>query len=157
MHDKSLSSHGISCKLIIANDDDNERNYLHARQILHLFYYCGRKRPIEGFADDYAFVIRGLLDLFECSQEIQWLQLAERLQFRQDELFWDEEGGGYYNSQSKDPSIVIRMKEGRSLLKLKQIDVEFYMLYLFRQCQSMFLKYICCYGCCWLIRIMSVI
>ncbi|PVD38892.1 hypothetical protein C0Q70_01517 [Pomacea canaliculata] len=69
------------------------------------------KRPIEGFADDYAFVIRGLLDLFECSQEIQWLQLAERLQFRQDELFWDEEGGGYYNSQSKDPSIVIRMKE----------------------------------------------
>ena len=67
---------------------------------------------IEGFADDYAFVVGGLLDLFESSQDQRWLELACKLQDKQDELFWDEDSGGYFSSTSNDPSILLHMKEG---------------------------------------------
>ncbi|XP_050390968.1 spermatogenesis-associated protein 20 [Patella vulgata] len=66
---------------------------------------------IEGFADDYAFVIRGLLDLYEACHDQKWLEWAELLQEKQNELFWDKEGGAYFSSCDDDPFIVIRMKE----------------------------------------------
>jgi uncharacterized protein YyaL (SSP411 family) len=65
----------------------------------------------EGFAEDYAFFIQGLLDLYEASFELRWLQWAERLQAAMDDQFWDEGRGGYYNSRADDPTIVLRLKE----------------------------------------------
>ena len=62
--------------------------------------------------DDYAFLIRGLLDLYEACYDSKWLEWAEALQTKQDELFWDSEGGGYFTSDASDSSIVLRMKEG---------------------------------------------
>ncbi|XP_066249616.1 spermatogenesis-associated protein 20 [Euwallacea similis] len=67
--------------------------------------------PIFGFLDDYAFLIRGLLDLYEASLDADWLQWAETLQETQDKLFWDEEDGGYFSSSSVDKSILLRGKE----------------------------------------------
>ncbi|KAK6640110.1 hypothetical protein RUM43_008387 [Polyplax serrata] len=67
--------------------------------------------PINGFLDDYAFLIRGLLDLYEASFDPTWLEWAESLQESQDRLFWDEGGAGYYSSPSGDSSILVRMKE----------------------------------------------
>jgi uncharacterized protein YyaL (SSP411 family) len=65
----------------------------------------------EAFAEDYAYLIAGLLDLYEASFDIHWLQWAERLQTTLDSLFWDEAGGGYFNSRADDTSIIIRLKE----------------------------------------------
>lgn len=67
--------------------------------------------PIQGFVDDYAFVIRGLLDLYEATFDDQWLAWAEQLQDRQNHLFWDNEDGGYFSSREGDNSIVLRLKE----------------------------------------------
>ena len=39
------------------------------------------------------------------------LQWAEQLQTKMDELFWDDERGGYFNSAVHDASIVLRLKE----------------------------------------------
>jgi len=64
-----------------------------------------------GFLDDYAFLIAGLLDLFECGGDYEWLQWALELQTSQDELFLDKEGGAYYSTPEGDPSILFRMKE----------------------------------------------
>eukprot|EP00850_Spirogloea_muscicola_P011628 SM000073S21404 [mRNA] locus=s73:76458:81626:- [translate_table: standard] len=64
-----------------------------------------------GFIDDYAFLIAGLLDLFEASGDVQWLSWALDLQQTQDELFLDQEGGGYFSVAEGDPSILLRMKE----------------------------------------------
>ena len=50
--------------------------------------------PISGFADDYAFVIRAFLDLYELKFDPVWIERAEILQAKMDELFWDEEVGG---------------------------------------------------------------
>ncbi len=64
-----------------------------------------------GFAEDYAFLIQGLLDLYEASFEVRWLQWAQRLQATMDARFWDEANGGYFNSAADDASIVLRLKE----------------------------------------------
>ncbi|XP_076075514.1 spermatogenesis-associated protein 20-like isoform X2 [Mytilus galloprovincialis] len=66
---------------------------------------------IEGFVDDYTFMIRGLLDLYEASFDDKWISWAESLQQKQDELFWDTEDGGYFNSVGNDSSLVLRLKE----------------------------------------------
>ena len=69
---------------------------------------------VEGFADDYAFLIAGLLDLFEASQEGAWLEWAWLLQEKMVELFWDKERCGFYSTTDADQTILLRMKEGMS-------------------------------------------
>src|ERR1700693_2535058 len=66
---------------------------------------------VEGFADDYAFVIQGLLDLYEASFDVEWLKFALELQETQDRLFFDEKAGGYFSTSGKDKSVVLRMKD----------------------------------------------
>jgi hypothetical protein len=73
--------------------------------------YRNGPADIPGFADDYAFYIQGLLDLYEASFDVQWLQLAQKLQNTQDHFFWDEKNGGYFTSTGQDASILLRMKE----------------------------------------------
>jgi hypothetical protein len=66
---------------------------------------------VEGFADDYAFVVQGLLDLYEVSFNIKWLKFAIELQASQDRLFFDENSGGYFSTSGKDKAVVLRMKD----------------------------------------------
>jgi uncharacterized protein YyaL (SSP411 family) len=73
--------------------------------------YCNGRSDIPGFAEDYACLIQGLLDLYEASFEIRWLQWAERLQAKLDELFRDKDAGGYFNSRADDPAIIARLME----------------------------------------------
>jgi len=69
------------------------------------------RSDIPGFAEDYACLIQGLLDLYEAGFDIRWLRWAEELQDRMDELFWDGEHGGYFNSRADDPTVIVRLKE----------------------------------------------
>src|SRR5438552_93266 len=73
--------------------------------------YSESRSDIEGFADDYAFVIQGALDLYEASFEIEWLKFAIELQETQDRLFFDEKNGGYFSTSGQDKSVVLRMKD----------------------------------------------
>src|SRR5216110_1040674 len=73
--------------------------------------YRGGRSDIEGFADDYAFVIQSLLDLYEASFDVEWLKFAIQLQETQDRLFFDEKNGGYFSTSGKDESVFLRMKD----------------------------------------------
>jgi uncharacterized protein YyaL (SSP411 family) len=84
--------------------------YDKSRKILFRNYREGRS-DIEGFADDYAFVIQGLLDLYEASFEIEWLKFAVELQATQDRLFFDEKNGGYFSTTGEDSGVPLRMKD----------------------------------------------
>ncbi|XP_008789958.1 spermatogenesis-associated protein 20 [Phoenix dactylifera] len=80
-----------------------------AHRLQHSFRNGPSKAP--GFLDDYAFLISGLLDLYECGGRTDWLSWAIELQATQDELFLDREGGGYFNTPGEDPSVLLRVKE----------------------------------------------
>ncbi|MGE5244203.1 MAG: thioredoxin domain-containing protein, partial [Betaproteobacteria bacterium] len=66
---------------------------------------------IEAFAEDYAYLVFGLLELFQADGDPAWLEWAIALQRRQDELFWDEAQGGWFSTTGRDPSVLLRMKE----------------------------------------------
>ena len=66
---------------------------------------------IDGYAEDYAYLIFGLLELFQADPDPVWLEWAIALQRRQDELFWDEADGGWFSTTGRDPSVLLRMKE----------------------------------------------
>ncbi|PYJ79431.1 MAG: thioredoxin domain-containing protein [Verrucomicrobia bacterium] len=93
-----------AAKFLQANLYDSSRN------ILYRNYREGRS-DIEAFADDYAFVIQGLLDLYEASFDVEWLKFAIQLQETQDRLFFDEKNGGYFSTSGKDQSVFLRMKD----------------------------------------------
>ena len=66
---------------------------------------------VEGYAEDYAYLIFGLLELFQASGDPEWLEWALTLQDRQDALFWDPVDGGWFSTTGKDPSVLLRLKE----------------------------------------------
>ena len=66
---------------------------------------------IDGYAEDYACLVWGLLELFQTSGDPAWLDWAVELQARQDALFWDEESGGWFATTGDDPSVLLRVKE----------------------------------------------
>ncbi|MEO0453455.1 MAG: thioredoxin domain-containing protein [Verrucomicrobiota bacterium] len=66
---------------------------------------------IAGFAEDYAYFIQALIDLYEAGGEIRYLQLAASFQKAMDEKFWDVQSGGYFSSQGGE-DVIMKMKEG---------------------------------------------
>jgi uncharacterized protein YyaL (SSP411 family) len=66
---------------------------------------------IDGFAEDYAYLVHGLLELVQASGNARWLRWAVDLQARQDELFGDAEQGGWFSTTGKDDSVLLRARE----------------------------------------------
>jgi uncharacterized protein YyaL (SSP411 family) len=66
---------------------------------------------IAGYAEDYAYLVFGLLELFQADADPAWLDWAIALQRRQDERFWDEAAGGWFSTDGRDPTVLLRMKE----------------------------------------------
>src|SRR5205085_4420495 len=83
--------------------------YDQSRKVLGRNFREGRGG--DGFADDYAFFIQALLDLYEASFEIKWLKFALELQSSFDAQFLDSTNGRYFTVTGLDPSILFRMKE----------------------------------------------
>lgn len=54
-----------------------------------------RTQGVDAGVEDYAFIVRALLDMYENSFDGTLLDAAIRLQKRQDELFWDEKAAKY--------------------------------------------------------------
>jgi uncharacterized protein YyaL (SSP411 family) len=66
---------------------------------------------IDAYAEDYAYLIWGLLELFQASGEAEWLEWALELQSRQDAKFWDEHDAGWFSTTGDDPTVLLRLKE----------------------------------------------
>lgn len=56
-------------------------------------------------AEDYAMLVQGLLDLFDATYDVKWLELAKTLQQRQDELFWNASLGRYVTGTTLPESL----------------------------------------------------
>jgi hypothetical protein len=66
---------------------------------------------VPAFGEDYACLCWGLLELFQADGDPEWLEWAIALHERQNELFWDDEEGGWFSTTGEDPSILLRLKD----------------------------------------------
>jgi hypothetical protein len=85
-----------------------EKLYDQEKETLYRCYRAGHAGP-EATLDDYAFLVTGLIDLYETTFDIHWLKKAIRLARKQMELFEDPSGGGFYDTVSKK-NLLVRMK-----------------------------------------------
>ncbi len=65
---------------------------------------------LNGHLDDYAFVIAGLLDVFELTQETAYLERAESLARATLQHFWDAEQGGFFFTSDDHEELIVRSK-----------------------------------------------
>ena len=69
-------------------------------------------RPaIPVFADDYAFIIKALIELYESAFDPSYLQAALELNVLFIEHFWDKEKGGFFSTSDDAEVLLIRKKE----------------------------------------------
>ena len=77
-------------------------------RLLHRF----RGGPgIEGTLDDYAFMVWGLLELYETIFEARYLRTALDLNKVMIDHFWDDENGGFFFTPDDGEPLPARMKE----------------------------------------------
>jgi uncharacterized protein YyaL (SSP411 family) len=73
--------------------------------------YTEGEKAVEGFLDDYAFLVWGLIEIYEASFEKKYLQAAFELTEIMIEKFWDKKDGGFYFTSKDAADAVARIKE----------------------------------------------
>ena len=70
------------------------------------------ERKIFGMAEDYAFLIQGLIDLYESDFQWRWLDLALELAEIQIRDFYDDDHGGFFMTKVEhDGHLIVRIKD----------------------------------------------
>ncbi len=72
--------------------------------------FCDGEAAVLGFLDDYAFLAQALLDLFEVTGEVSYLEFALDLSRRGFEQFRDEEGG-FFSTAPDQNDLLLRLKD----------------------------------------------
>ena len=73
--------------------------------------YRAGESAVPGFLEDYAFLVQGLLDLYETGFDPACIETAVRLTEEQCRLFEDTANGGFYASAAGDSSLALRLKD----------------------------------------------
>lgn len=68
-------------------------------------------RDTEAFAEDYAYVIQGLLDLFDTNGDESLIAFADQLQKAQASYFYDA-AGGFFTTTAESTFAILRLKDG---------------------------------------------
>ncbi len=66
----------------------------------------------EGCLEDYAAMVWGLLELYEATLDVEWLEKAWELNRLMLDLFWDEQEGGLYFTSKEAEPLISRPKRG---------------------------------------------
>lgn len=76
-----------------------------------LHRYCDNEAAIVAFADDYAFIIRALIELYETSFDPAWLEEAVVLNRYLYRHFSDTRGEGFFTVSDEGETLIARKKE----------------------------------------------
>ena len=68
------------------------------------------EQPISDDFDDYAEMANALVDLYETTFDLQWLEAADLLAGRMVTDFWDEENGGFFYTSASHKNLLARTK-----------------------------------------------
>ncbi|MDX2266970.1 MAG: thioredoxin domain-containing protein [Bryobacter sp.] len=66
---------------------------------------------VAGFLDDYACLTQALLDTYEATGRSAYLAEADRLAALMQTQFEDRESGGFFATNTQDPSVLLRIKD----------------------------------------------
>jgi uncharacterized protein len=77
--------------------------------LLHM--YREGEASIEGNLDDYAFFIQGLIDLYQATFDLKYLEKAVSLTEKMLEDFLDDDEGGFYLTSDGNDELPIRQKK----------------------------------------------
>jgi len=73
--------------------------------------YAKNERAVSGFLDDYAFIVFGLIELYEAGFDEKYLQNAVDLTKSMIVQFWDNEKGGFFFTEKSADEAVPRLKQ----------------------------------------------
>jgi uncharacterized protein YyaL (SSP411 family) len=73
--------------------------------------YRDGQAGVEANLDDYAFLVWGLIELYEAVFNTKYLKVALELTNDMVSHFWDEDGGGLYLTPDDGESLLVRKKE----------------------------------------------
>jgi uncharacterized protein YyaL (SSP411 family) len=76
-----------------------------------LHRYCDGEAAIPAFADDYAFLIRALIELYETSFDSSWLEEALVLNQYLNRHFSDIHANGFFTTADTGDLLIVRKKE----------------------------------------------
>jgi uncharacterized protein YyaL (SSP411 family) len=81
------------------------------RDGLLLRTYKDGQAKLNGYLDDYAFFVDGLIALYEATGELRWLEEARALADKMIDEFWDEEEGGFFYTGKSHEELIVRSKD----------------------------------------------
>ena len=73
--------------------------------------YKAGQAKLNGYLEDYAFVIEGLLAVYEATFELRFFALACELTDTMIARFWDEQEGGFYFTSVDHEALITRTKD----------------------------------------------
>ena len=73
-------------------------------------YKAGQSK-LNGYLEDYAYVIEGMLALWEATFELRFFNQARELADRMIAQFWDEAEGGFYFTSADHEELITRTKD----------------------------------------------
>jgi uncharacterized protein YyaL (SSP411 family) len=73
--------------------------------------YRNGTSKLKGYLEDYAFLVDGLLTLYEATFEPRWLWEAQGLAESMLELFWDAESASFYSTGHDHEELLVRPQE----------------------------------------------
>jgi uncharacterized protein YyaL (SSP411 family) len=73
--------------------------------------YKDGQAKLNGYLEDYAFFVDGLLALFEATGEFEWLTEAITLTRKMIDEFWDEAEGGFFFTGKSHEELIVRSKD----------------------------------------------
>jgi uncharacterized protein YyaL (SSP411 family) len=82
-----------------------------SRDGLLLRTYKDGQAKLNGYLEDYAFFVDGLLSLFEATGEFEWFDAAVTLGRKMIDEFWDEADGGFFFTGNSHEELIVRSKD----------------------------------------------
>jgi hypothetical protein len=76
-----------------------------------LMHRYRRGVDIQANLDDYAFLIWGLIELYEAIFDVKYLKAAVHLNEVMEQHFWDKEAGGFFFTADDGEELLVRKKE----------------------------------------------
>ncbi len=87
------------------------KNNLYAKQSKKLYrQYRANEAGSAATLSDYAWLIYGLLEVYQADKDKRWLNWAFELQANQNQLFLDKTSGAFFESVANDTSLLFRSK-----------------------------------------------